>query len=246
MEFGHEGSGIPAPGQPIEFLNPEDVEFDRSGGPTDGRIVVADADNHRVQIFDASGQFIYAIAPDALPGDDPGDFDVPVGVTVDNEGRIYVADLYNSRIQTFTPSGASSYAFEDAFGTRQTPGRDPSELQFLSPTGVAVSGGRLIITEYEGQRLHVLARSSLGIDTPTTNRTSVTLQDPTLDTVHVTVPVRNTGGLDLTSVSLSATASHLGTFASPMTPATDCSPACGPPTNAADVKSRPKSKPAPS
>ena len=213
LTFGHFGTAL------AEFSDPGDVEFDRSGTPTDGRMVVADTGNHRVQIFDALGSLVYAIQTDVVPSDGPGDFDAPLGVTVDDSGRIYVADYANNRIQIFTPSAdASTYALNDpdsdVFGAEQTPDPVPGEIPFLGPTGVAVGSGRLIVTELDGSRVKVLTRADLGIDTVTVSRTSLTVQDPDNDTVHVTVRVRNTGGVDLTNVTLSATTTYLGTLSS--------------------------------
>jgi DNA-binding beta-propeller fold protein YncE len=88
----------------------------------DGRIVVADSGNHRIQVFDAQGNFLmmwgsscdlYAegqpgcIDPD---GDGPlqlgdGQFHEPWGVAVDGQGHIYVADTWNHRIQKFSSEG---------------------------------------------------------------------------------------------------------------------------------------------
>ena len=37
-------------------------------------------------------------------GLDPGQFDEPVGIAIDENGILYVADTWNQRVQTFTPA----------------------------------------------------------------------------------------------------------------------------------------------
>ena len=223
LAFGHGGSATAGPGDP-SFLDPMDVEFDKSGIPaTDGRIVVADTDNNRVQIFDASGTFVTSIPQGVALSADPGGFSGPEGVTVDQAGLIYVADYGNTRIQILTPSAnGSSYAVADpdtdVFGAQQTSDPIPGEIAFIGPAGVAVGAGRLVVTDLDGSRLEMLTHADLIIaPTVTIDRTSLTVQDPSNNTVHVTVRVHNTGAVDLTNVTLTATSATSGTF-SPVTP----------------------------
>ena len=191
-----------------EFALPEDVEFDRSHNPqTAGRIVVADAGNDRIQVLSPTGQFISAI----------GDVGAADGVTVDEEGRIYVADLGRSQIKVFRPLDATSYELEDAFGTEQGPVPVPGELQFISPTGVAISRGRLVVTESGGWRLQYLTRSGIAIDSiEVSDHSPLIVQDTAHNHVHVTATVRNRGSVPLTNPSLTITPSYQGTV-SPVT-----------------------------
>jgi sugar lactone lactonase YvrE len=52
-------------------------------------------------VFDANGNYLAQFGSAGL---DPGQFDEPVGVTVDGNGNVYVTDTWNQRIQTFTQS----------------------------------------------------------------------------------------------------------------------------------------------
>ena len=65
-------------------------------------LYVADCDNHRIQKFSSSGDFItkwgIADSNDASAG---GRFENPTEVTVDSSGNVYVADNNNYRIQKF-------------------------------------------------------------------------------------------------------------------------------------------------
>ncbi|MDT8370069.1 MAG: peptidyl-alpha-hydroxyglycine alpha-amidating lyase family protein, partial [Longimicrobiales bacterium] len=71
----------------------------------DGSIWVSDGyGNNRVVKYDASGAFLFEIGG-AEPGTGPGEFELPHGITVDDDGRVYVADRTNARVQVFSPEG---------------------------------------------------------------------------------------------------------------------------------------------
>jgi hypothetical protein len=206
--FGHltsPGTGVNQySNYPFEWS--DDVEFDRSQTPTAGRIMVAETDAHRVDVFDPIGHFITAFG---TQGNGNGQFQYPEGVAVDVDGSVYVADAGNSRIQVFTPNAdGSAYAFQATFGMLQDRDPIPGQLQFLGPTGVAVGNGRVVVTEQGGERIQVLARGGLTLETLSTSTSAVTVQDS--DTVHVKVHVRNTGGVDVRNVGLEIAASHAG------------------------------------
>ena len=61
---------------------------------------MTDTGNKRIVVFDADGNFITQFGS---AGFEPGQFDEPVGVTIDKNGTVYVTDTWNQRIQTFTP-----------------------------------------------------------------------------------------------------------------------------------------------
>lgn len=61
-------------------------------------ILVADAGNHRIQIFKSDGTFITAFGE---RGSGPGQFDEPYVAAVDAQGRVLVLDKNNNRVQIF-------------------------------------------------------------------------------------------------------------------------------------------------
>jgi hypothetical protein len=65
------------------------------------------------------------------PGSHNGQFDKPVGITVDPSGNVYVVDLENHRVQEFSSSGT----FITKWGTY-----GEGTGQFLYPYGVAADG----------------------------------------------------------------------------------------------------------
>ena len=64
----------------------------------DGKIYVADTNNHRVQVFDSDGEHLGNIGSE---GSGNGQFQFPRGIEVDSLGTVYVADTNNRRVQVF-------------------------------------------------------------------------------------------------------------------------------------------------
>ena len=64
--------------------------------------MVADTNNHRIQIFDEKGNFLRAFGSS---GNGDGQPNAPHGVVVDQQGNYVIADLKNHRIQIFNSNG---------------------------------------------------------------------------------------------------------------------------------------------
>ena len=97
----------------------------------EGHVYVADSGNNRVQKFDPDGNFIHAWGKFgfAWRGAEAGKFDVPWGVTTDQQGNLYVSDTSNARVQKFQPDGTPLIKW----------GRDGSfDGAFFYPRGLAV------------------------------------------------------------------------------------------------------------
>jgi DNA-binding beta-propeller fold protein YncE len=108
----------------VQVLSPEGDPVTRWGGPlglgapgswggwfrvatgiaTDSRerVYVADFENHRIQVFDATGHLLTLFGSQ---GSGPGEFERPTDLDVGADGRIYVVDFGNDRIQVFSPFG---------------------------------------------------------------------------------------------------------------------------------------------
>ena len=91
-EYGKSGQDID------HFARPTDVSFD-----TIGNVFVSDGYwNTRVIKFSEDGNYI---AQWGEPGDKPGQFNLPHGISIDQNNQVYVADRSNSRIQIFDDQG---------------------------------------------------------------------------------------------------------------------------------------------
>lgn len=99
------------PGGPGTLGRPGRVFRGRLHYPTDvaadSLIYVADAYNHRIQVFRSDGAYVRRWGGPiglGIPGPWKGWFRVATGVEV-AAGRVYVADFFNHRIQVFTDRG---------------------------------------------------------------------------------------------------------------------------------------------
>jgi predicted membrane-bound mannosyltransferase/DNA-binding beta-propeller fold protein YncE len=131
----------PAPGQ---LLTPRNLAI----GP-DGRLYVADSGNHRVQLFDSDGRFLYGWG---TFGTEPGQFNEPWGIAVD-EHFVYVADTWNHRVQKFTRDGE----FVALFGQSGLPEVGDTGGLFYGPRDVLIlPDGRLLVTDTGNHRIQIL------------------------------------------------------------------------------------------
>ena len=87
FNFGRKGS------QDGELMRPTGVAVSH-----EGNIIVADRDNHRIQIFRSDGRYL---AKFGSKGDGDGQLNDPHGVSLTPEGNVVVADFRNNRVQLF-------------------------------------------------------------------------------------------------------------------------------------------------
>jgi sugar lactone lactonase YvrE len=110
-------------------------------GP-DGLLYVADACNHRIQVFTRDGTLERTWGE---PGDGPGQLGYPFDLAFGQTGELYVAESGNHRVQKFTAAGQS-------LGTWGGPGRTPGQLH--NPWALAVdSKGRVHVVDTENHRI---------------------------------------------------------------------------------------------
>jgi len=113
-------------------------------------LYVADADNHRVQIFDISNPaapvYTGTLGTTGSPGSGNNQFDTPQGVAVD-ANYIYVADTENHRVQIFNRNTLAYVAtIGGSYGT--------GVYQFKYPTDVAVdAAGNIYVADYANKRV---------------------------------------------------------------------------------------------
>ena len=139
--------GVPGRVLPGRLHYPTDVEW------LEGRVVVADAYNNRIQVFTPEGKALLrwgGVLGSGLPGSGAGSFEVATGVAADSAGRVYVADFKNHRVQVFDGDGS----FLGEFGSQ---GSGPGE--FERPTDMDVGpDGRLYVVDFGNDRIQVFAK----------------------------------------------------------------------------------------
>jgi DNA-binding beta-propeller fold protein YncE len=69
-----------------------------------GRIIVSDADNHRVLIMGSDGEVLHTFGTGTRAGG-PDGLNVPAGLATDKDGYIYVVDMLNGRVVKLTQDG---------------------------------------------------------------------------------------------------------------------------------------------
>ena len=71
----------------------------------DQHLWVADGHLNRISKYDLNGRFLYGwgVSATIRNGDEPGWFDGPHQMSVDQDGNLYVAEVYGGRVQKFRP-----------------------------------------------------------------------------------------------------------------------------------------------
>ena len=127
-----------------EFNLPTELRLDGSN------LMVLDAMNFRVQVFDRSGAFQYAIGK---IGDSPGAIFRPKGISIDSEGDLYVVDSLWNVVQVFDREGELLYYF-GAKGTHA------GELQL--PSGLFIDhDDRVYVVDSFNRRVQVFHYAGL-------------------------------------------------------------------------------------
>lgn len=125
-----------------------DGELDLPAGVTtdrQNRIIVADKDNHRIQVFSSTGRFILKFGG---YGRDLGEFQYPWDVTTNSNGHILVTDTRNHRIQMFTSMGhfITKYSFESYYNRHLK--------SHITPRGICFTpDGDILVTDFENHRI---------------------------------------------------------------------------------------------
>ena len=129
--FGQYGSGQ------VQFNSPRGVAVTQ-----DGRIVVAEFLNHRLQVLTAEGVFIATVGSE---GSHPLQFDHPWDVAVDHNGKIYVTDESNHRVQFLNPD----LTYSHCFGSK---GAQPGK--FNRPRGITIdTDGMVYVADFGNNRV---------------------------------------------------------------------------------------------
>ena len=130
LSFGKEGSGDGMFKYPFGMaVNDKD------------EIVVADCNNHRVQVFDSNGTFLRFFGRE---GNYAGEFKYSVGVAINKDRNIFVADTNNHRIQIFSWEGRHLGSFGD---------KGSLDSQLTYPWGLSLDSTGNVIVADTGNKL---------------------------------------------------------------------------------------------
>ena len=131
-EFG-KGSGA----GDDQFNSPVAMAFD-----SQDRLYITDELNHRVTIFDRSGDFL---GKWDTKGSGDGEFNGPAGIAIDQQDNIYIVDQHNSRVQKLDTAGKY-------LGQWGEHGSGPG--QFNLPWGVATDkSGDVDVADWRNDRV---------------------------------------------------------------------------------------------
>jgi DNA-binding beta-propeller fold protein YncE len=155
-QWGRPGaSNAPGSGLDTQFFGPRDIAID-----SQGRLLVSDTGNKRVQVFDGEGNFITQFGE---PGSADGQFNEPVGLAIDGKGNIYVADTWNKRIQVFDPN----FKFLRAWPVQKWEQMGASELQAVDHKPyLAIDGNTLLVTSPRTHEVLAYTLAGSPVDLP--------------------------------------------------------------------------------
>ena len=110
---------------------------------------MADTGNHRIQRFTPEGRHLDGCGSPRQS--ERGEFDMPWGLTVDEEGDIYVADWRNDRVQKLTAAGEPLLVLG---------GSGDGDGEFNRPSGVAVDEhGDIYVADRGNNRVQLFAHT---------------------------------------------------------------------------------------
>jgi hypothetical protein len=127
-------------------LNGFDRPYDLVRGPGD-RMYLSEFRGGRISVLNGRGEWLAYIGS---RGREEGSLIGPQNLALDEEGYLYVVDYGNQRISKFDPDGA----FILSLGPK-TPGFSG----FLSPTGIAVRGGRVYAADSVARQIYTFDRN---------------------------------------------------------------------------------------
>jgi len=129
--------------EPGQFMRPQSLAVDEND-----LLYVADACNHRIQIFDARGESSKLVSMWGTHGEQPGQLRYPYGMILSGSSELLVCEYGNHRIQKFTRGGKH-------LGTWGRAGRDDGE--FNQPWSlIEDSKGRIFVLDSYNHRVQRL------------------------------------------------------------------------------------------
>ena len=134
---------------------------------SDGRLFIADTENHRIRVISADGATVSTYAgngnPGLLDGDaDAAEFNGPVSLAFATDGRLFVGDGNNRRIRVISADGntVSTYAGRGATGEtgEGLPFPPADSIDFFDVAYIAITNdGRILVSDDGSHNIRVIS-----------------------------------------------------------------------------------------
>jgi hypothetical protein len=150
------------------FTLPEGVGFDAANG----HVLVADAGNDRIQVYDATSfAYVATLGSPGSAGTDNVHFDLPASVHVNAAThQLYVADTANHRIQIFD---AGTFAYVTTLGVPGVAGNDENHFDQPRDAEVNPSSNQIMVADSLNGRIQLFDAATFAyaatIGSPTLN-----------------------------------------------------------------------------
>jgi glucose/arabinose dehydrogenase len=139
---------------------------------SDGCVLVADRNNHRIRMLSADLQQVSTVAGDGEDGHRDGaaaqaQFNYPTGFALLPDSRVLVADWDNHRIRMLSADlqQVSTVAGDGGYGRRDGAA---AQAQFRNPTGLALlPDSRVLVTDQSNNRIRMLSADLQQVSTLT-------------------------------------------------------------------------------
>ena len=130
-EWGQHGT------EPGHFLRPQGLAMD-----AEDQLWVADASNHRIQVFDVSGDEPIFVRTIGAMGAEPGQLSYPYQIDIAPDGTLTVGEFGNHRIQQLDGNDGTSVRLWGG------PGRQPGELHQPWAFAIDSTGSVHVVDSY--------------------------------------------------------------------------------------------------
>jgi sugar lactone lactonase YvrE len=126
---------------PFALWGPRDIAINSKG-----QLFITDTGNKRVVVYDENGNYVTQFGSVGLQ---PGQFDEPVGIAIDQNDAVYIADTWNQRIQVMVANVDGSYLPLNNWEVYAWYGQSLDNKPFLALD----ANGNLYATDPEGNRV---------------------------------------------------------------------------------------------
>jgi sugar lactone lactonase YvrE len=168
-----------------QFNHPAGVAVDSLG-----QVFIADQGNHAIRVVAVDGSIETVAGSPGVPGSVDGvgtnaQFNLPSGVAIGNQA-LFVADTGNDTIREITISNNQWLVttLAGSAGLRGTNDLIGAAARFNAPTGVAVAGAFVIVSDFGNETLRVVTiatgQTVTGAGTPGTSGTNIGAQNMVL------------------------------------------------------------------